>query len=128
MPASISGTLPASSRLLYPGDDAHQRQWILRHQPSLDDGKIEKLVSYLCSLETSSPELNQTIRKAAAYFQRNAERMRYPAFCRQHLFVGSGVIEAGCNAGCIVTQSLPLTSPASKSFGRFFAPHKRSRP
>jgi hypothetical protein len=29
----------------------------LRHQPKLDDGKIEKLVSYLCSLETSSPEL-----------------------------------------------------------------------
>ena len=24
------------------------------------------------------------------------ERMRYPQFRRQHLFVGSGVIEAGC--------------------------------
>jgi len=84
------------ARLLYPGQDAHQRQWILRHQPKLDDGKIEKLVSYLCSLETSSPELTETIRKTAAYFQRNAERMRYPEFRRQHLFVGSGVIEAGC--------------------------------
>ena len=26
------------ARLLYPGNDAHQRQWILRHQPKLDDG------------------------------------------------------------------------------------------
>jgi hypothetical protein len=26
----------------------------------------------------------------------NAERMRYPKFRRQHLFVASGVIEAGC--------------------------------
>jgi hypothetical protein len=34
--------------------------------------------------------------KTAAYFQRNAQRMRYPEFRRQHLFVGSGVIEAGC--------------------------------
>jgi hypothetical protein len=84
------------ARLLYPGEDAHQRQWILRHQPKLDDGKIEKLVSYLCSLETPSPELTDTIRKTAAYFQRNAERMRYPQFRRQHLFIGSGVIEAGC--------------------------------
>jgi hypothetical protein len=84
------------ARLLYPGEDARQRQWILRHQPKLDDGKIEKLVSYLCSLETSSPELTETIRKTAAYFQRNAQRMRYPEFRRQHLFVGSGVIEAGC--------------------------------
>ena len=95
------------ARLLYPGEDAHQRQWILRHQPKLDDGKIEKLVGYLCSLETSSPELTATIRQAAAYFQRNTERMRYPEFRRQHLFVGSGVIEAGCKTviGCRLKQS-----------------------
>jgi hypothetical protein len=84
------------ARLLYPGQDAHQRQWILRHQPKLDDGKIEKLVRYLGSLETSWPDLAETIRKTAAYFLRNAQRMRYPEFRRQHLFVGSGVIEAGC--------------------------------
>jgi hypothetical protein len=30
------------------------------------------------------------------YFERNAERMRYPEFRRKGLFVGSGVIEAGC--------------------------------
>jgi hypothetical protein len=29
-------------------------------------------------------------------FERNAARMRYPKFRRQHLFAGSGVIEAGC--------------------------------
>jgi hypothetical protein len=34
----------------------------------------------------------------AAYLERNAERMRYPKFRSQHLFVGSGVIEAGCKA------------------------------
>jgi hypothetical protein len=42
--------------------------------------------------------------------------MRYPKFRGQHLFVGSGVIEAGCNAECIVMQSLPLIWPAGKSF------------
>ena len=84
------------ARLLYPGEDAHQRQWILHHQPKLDEGKIEKLVGYLRSLEVSWPELTATLHKAATYFERNAERMRYPEFRRQHLFVGSGVIEAGC--------------------------------
>jgi hypothetical protein len=84
------------ARLLYPGEDAHQRQWILRHQPKLDEGKIEKLVGYLRSLETASLELTETLHKAADYFERNTERMRYPEFRRQHLFVGSGVIEAGC--------------------------------
>ena len=28
--------------------------------------------------------------------ERNAKRMRYPTFRKQSLFVGSGVIEAGC--------------------------------
>jgi hypothetical protein len=84
------------ARLLHPDQDTQQRQWILRHQPKLDDGKIENLVRYLRSLEASSPHLAETLRKTADYFQRNAERMRYPEFRRQHLFVGSGVIEAGC--------------------------------
>lgn len=30
------------------------------------------------------------------YFERNAARVRYPKFRKQGLFVGSGVIEAGC--------------------------------
>ncbi|MBZ5705906.1 MAG: ISKra4 family transposase [Acidobacteriia bacterium] len=84
------------ARLLYPGDDAHQRQWIVRHQPKLDEGQTEKLVGYLRSLQAPSPEMTAALRKAADYFERNAERMRYPEFRRQHLFVGSGVIEAGC--------------------------------
>ena len=84
------------ARLLYPSNDACQKQWIMRHQSKLDEGKIEKLVGYLRSLEASSPELAETIRKAADYFEKNAERMRYPEFRRQHMFVGSGVIEAGC--------------------------------
>jgi len=68
----------------------------LRHQPKLDGGKIEKLVGYLRSLQASSSEATETLRKTADYFEKNAERMRYPEFRRQHLFVGSGVIEAGC--------------------------------
>ena len=84
------------TRLLYPGDELSQKRWILRHQSKLEEGKIEKLVGYLRSLHPASPELAETIRKEAEYFQRNAERMCYPEFRQQHLFVGSGVIEAGC--------------------------------
>src|ERR1035438_6147556 len=84
------------ARLLYPGDDARQRSWILRHQPKLDEGKIEKLIRFLRSLEPASQELADKIRREADYFEKNAERMCYPKFREQHLFVGSGVIEAGC--------------------------------
>jgi hypothetical protein len=84
------------ARLLYPGEDAHQRQWIMRHQPKLDEGQIQKLVRFLRSLRPSSPEVAEKILQQADYFKKNAERMRYPEFRRQRLFVGSGVIEAGC--------------------------------
>ena len=41
-------------------------------------------------------ELARTLHNEAEYFDRNKERMRYPAFRDQGLFVGSGVIEAAC--------------------------------
>jgi hypothetical protein len=40
--------------------------------------------------------LLNVLQAAAHYFERNKERMRYPQFRKQGLFVGSGVIEAGC--------------------------------
>ena len=85
------------ARKLHPNDEANQKVWMKVHQRRLlDKGKIEKLVSALRSLDVPNPEVVEKIRTEADYFERNAERMRYPKFRRQHLFVGSGVIEAGC--------------------------------
>src|ERR1039457_1631777 len=41
-------------------------------------------------------EVIDMVRIEAGYFEANAERMRYPEFRRQGLFVGTGVMEAGC--------------------------------
>ena len=85
------------ARQLYPQEEVQQKAWMKVHQKRLlDKGKIEKLVSELHSIATTNPRLAEKIRTEAVYFERNAERMRYPRFRRQHLFVGSGVIEAGC--------------------------------
>lgn len=84
------------ARKLYPNDEVQQKRWIMVQQNRLDKGKIEKLVLTLRSIETTNPEVAEKLRTAAEYFERNAERMRYPTFRSQHLFVGSGVIEAGC--------------------------------
>ena len=85
------------ARKLYPNDAVMQKAWMKKHQRHmLDKGKIEKLVLSLRSIASTNPEVIEKIRIEAAYFERNAERMRYPKFRRQHLFVGSGVIEAGC--------------------------------
>ena len=84
------------ARRLHPNDEGQQKRWMLAHQDLLDRGKMKKLTLALRSIHTENPELREKIRTEADYFHRNALRMRYPKFRRQHLFVGSGVIEAGC--------------------------------
>jgi hypothetical protein len=85
------------ARRLHPYDEGNQKAWLKVHQKRLlDKGKIEKLVLSLRSTESANPEVIDKLRTEADYFERNAERMRYPQFRRQHLFIGSGVIEAGC--------------------------------
>lgn len=85
------------ARRLHPNDEAKQKAWMQVHQNRLlDEGKIERLVSVLRAIESPNPELAEKVRTEADYFERNQERMRYPKFRSQHLFVGSGVIEAGC--------------------------------
>jgi hypothetical protein len=85
------------ARKLYPNHPAGQKDWMKVHQKRLlDKGKIEKLVLALRSVQSTNADVLEKIRTESDYFERNAERMRYPKFRRQHLFVGSGVIEAGC--------------------------------
>ena len=84
------------ARKLYPNQEFAQKRWMKIHQDLLDEGKIEDLVAALRSVDPSNPELLEEIRIEADYFENHTERMRYPKFRAQHLFVGSGVIEAGC--------------------------------
>lgn len=85
------------ARLLYSTDTKRRKAWIGLHQKRwLDQGKIAKLVASLQSIPTPDADVAQKIRHEIDYFTTNAARMNYPKFRKQHLFVGSGVIEAGC--------------------------------
>jgi len=84
------------ARKLFSHQEAEQRRWMMIHQDLLDEGKIEELLAALRAIDCSTPELAEKIRVEAGYFGNNKERMRYPKFRAQHLFVGTGVIEAGC--------------------------------
>ena len=83
-------------RKLHPHDEKSQKRWIRVQKNRLDKGQIEKLILEMRSIRTRNPEVAEELRKQTEYFQTNAQRMRYPEFRKQHLFVGSGVIEAGC--------------------------------
>jgi hypothetical protein len=81
---------------LLPNDSPAQKRWVMAEKDKLDNGKIEELVASLRSLTTSHTGVAEDIETQANYFEKNKERMRYPKFRKQGLFVGSGVIEAGC--------------------------------
>lgn len=84
------------SRSLFPSDDAARRAWTTSVVDLLDKGEIQSLVAVLRSLASERPELAGKLETEAEYFGCNADKMRYPEFRAQGLFVGSGVIEAGC--------------------------------
>ena len=87
---------------LHPHDLAPKKLWMMPMKDLLDNGKIEPLVARLREIAAEQviahPKLTEQIRTEADYFETNASRMRYPEFRAQGLFVGSGVIEAGCKA------------------------------
>ena len=88
--------------LLHPHDPAAKKLWMVPMQDRLDNGSIETLVASLREIAATHadahPDLTAEVLKEAEYFETNASRMRYPEFRKQGLFVGSGVIEAGCKS------------------------------
>ncbi len=83
-------------RLLFPGDATARKVWTDSITDLLEKGEIESLATVLRSLASERPSLAEKLETEAEYFARNADKMRYPQFRAQGLFIGSGVIEAGC--------------------------------
>jgi hypothetical protein len=84
------------SAKLFPAGETARKRWMGRALPLLDQGKIAALVNLLRRLKPQGEDLARLVRNQVDYFTHNAKRMRYPDFRAQGLFVGSGVVEAGC--------------------------------
>ncbi len=83
-------------KIVYGPGSEKARQWTAARKTQLDEGDVEALVTSLKRLRPRERKICEEVRKAIDYFQTNKERMRYAEFRRQGLFVGSGVVEAGC--------------------------------
>lgn len=84
------------AKIVYGPASSEAKQWTATRYPELDAGKVEAIMGALSRLKARDDKVQKEIDKQIHYFQTNAERMRYAEFRRQGLFVGSGVIEAGC--------------------------------
>jgi hypothetical protein len=63
---------------------------------TLEAGKIKRLAKKIRSVDGLNEDQQKKANKEANYFAENAKRMRYNKYKKKGLFVGSGVVEAGC--------------------------------
>jgi hypothetical protein len=71
--------------------------WLTDRLTELDNGDIEALCHAARLYDLSGPTAAQ-VDKAVAYFETNAHRMRYAHYRKHGMFIGSGVVEAGCKS------------------------------
>jgi len=83
-------------KAVYGPTSAESKSWATARSEQLDDGDVEAVITSMRRLRPRQPKVRKAVRKAIKYFQTNKERMRYAKFRHEGLFVGSGVVEAGC--------------------------------
>ncbi|MBR9978643.1 MAG: ISKra4 family transposase [Bacteroidetes bacterium] len=83
-------------KLFFPEKSQELDRWLLKRKRELDRGDTKAVIRALERLQSHSEHAEKIRDNAVNYFQKNAHRMRYAYFRAKGLFVGSGVIEAGC--------------------------------
>ncbi len=81
----------------------HRDDWLAARLEELDAGNVQAILAAGRDLHFIG-SLAAERDKALAYFEHNAHRMRYQHFRDLGMFIGSGVVEAGCKS--IIGQRL----------------------
>ena len=80
--------------------------WLANRLADLDAGNIGAIKKAVHEYEILGPKKDQ-IDRELAYFTSNAHRMRYAHYRELGMFIGSGVVEAGCKN--VIGQRLKLS-------------------
>ena len=83
-------------KILFVPDVDEVVKYRIRWWDYLDEGNVERIAREAQKRMSDDPKKKENAEKEIAYLTKNKERMRYAEFRAQGLFVGSGVIEAGC--------------------------------
>jgi hypothetical protein len=83
------------------------QQWLSARRDELDAGDVQNITAALSRLRPKDKAIRKQVKTEMEYFRRNTKRMRYAEFRSRGLFVGSGVVEAGCKT--IIGQRLKLS-------------------
>jgi hypothetical protein len=83
----------------------HRDDWLATRLEELDAGDVDAILAAGRGLDFTGSLAGER-NKALGYFEHNAHRMRYQHFKSLGMFVGSGVVEAGCKS---IGQRLKLS-------------------
>lgn len=83
-------------KILWPKDPKQIQRFRLDWWTRLDAGQVEQIIQQAQGHLPQDPEAKKAAQAQIAYLENNRFRMRYSHFRDQGLFVGSGVVEAGC--------------------------------
>lgn len=84
------------SKLLFSSNEHKITYYRNRWWNYLDEGLIEQIIREAKKKPSCNKDILQKVESEIHYLQENKDRMRYADFRKQRLFVGSGVVEAGC--------------------------------
>lgn len=95
--------LETLGKKIYPEDKTAREAFSREIVGKLREGKTEEVIIKLKSLNLKG-KIKEMRDCEVNYFERNKKRMRYNKFRQAGLFIGSGVIEAGCKS--VIAQRL----------------------
>lgn len=96
--------LAALSKLIHADNQIKRDLWLDLRKAELLTGDVEMVIEAMKNVISRSKTVKEELRKTIQYFESNRFRMRYAEFQKEGLFIGSGVMEAGCKT--IVGQRL----------------------
>jgi hypothetical protein len=85
-------------KLLFGCNEKKLSRYRMQWWTCLDEGNVEKIIRQAQRMLPTEAAALQKVAVELGYLEENRNRMRYAEFRKQGLFVGSGVIEAGCKS------------------------------
>jgi len=92
------------AKIIHANNKTLRDTWMALYREQLLKGDVEIVIEAMKRVEGKTPEIKECLRKTIHYFETNRLRMNYAEYQKQGLFIGSGVMEAGCKT--IVGQRL----------------------
>lgn len=83
-------------KILFGPDEKEVLKYRLRWWTYMDEDKIERIIRQAKEKFPPGDDLLEMAKREVTFLEKNKERMRYKTFRAMGLFVGSGVVEAGC--------------------------------